>query len=109
MTRSPNSFSWFHLQYVIHAIEVVEQANRRDQFDDLAFIEMFTQIGPMLVIERLGIASHDLGQAQRALLALVEVGAGFEFRELIDLLIAPAQPPCQDGMRCQSILAIVDL
>jgi hypothetical protein len=28
---------------------------------------------------------------------------------MIDLVIAPAQPSCQDGMRGQSILAVVDL
>lgn len=70
---------------------------------------MFAEVCPLSIAEGSRIAGHDLGQAQRALLAFVEIVAGLELGEMFDLVIVPAQPSCQDGMRGQSILAVIDL
>jgi len=99
----------FHPQRVVEAIEVIEQPNRRQQLDDLAFVVMLPQLGPELIVDFVGIASDSLGELQRSLFGLTEVRAIAKISQLLDLLVAPSVPPCQGGMGGESILAAINL
>ena len=109
MTGCHDLFGRFHLQGVIEAIEVIEEADSRQQFNNLAFIKILLQFGPELVINVVGILGHALGQTQRSLLLAREITAILKIVQVVDLVVCPSEPPCQDGVGGQSIFALVDL
>lgn len=106
---SASLLSGFHLQGIIEAIEIIKQADRCAQFDNLAFIKMCAKLLPKLFIHAVGIARHALCQTQGSFFFFSKIGASFEFMEMGDLLVCPSQPPCQDGVRGQSIFTAVNL
>src|SRR5581483_82481 len=110
-TASPcgDLFGWFHLQRIIEPVEIVEESNCCQQFDHFAFVKMFTQVAPELVGDDVCVPRDLLSQAKSGLLAISEIAAVFEIVEVVDLVVCPAQPSCQDGMRGQSIFATIDL
>ena len=55
-------FRRLHVQRVVEAVEVVEQSDRRQQFDDLAFVVVLAQLLPELVVDAIGIERRTLGQ-----------------------------------------------
>jgi hypothetical protein len=100
---------WLHLQRVIEAVEIVEEADRGQKLDDLAFIKVLPQLIPELFIDGVSIARDTFSQTQRGFLFFAEVGELLEIGEIIDLLVCPAVPSCQDGVRGQSIFAAIHL
>src|SRR5271157_5539288 len=66
---------WFHLEGVVEAVEVVEQANGAQQFHDLTFGVEASQLGKLLVADCMGVAGDGLGQAQGGLFCGSEVVA----------------------------------
>jgi len=98
-----------HVQRVVEAIEIVEQPNRGQQLDDFAFVEMPAKLAPERVVHAIGIERGPFCQFKRSLLGVGEIGAVAEVRQVVDLLLAPAVPPCQGGVGGQSIFAAVEL
>jgi hypothetical protein len=90
--------SWLHLQRIIKSIEIIKQANRSQQLNDLAFVEVLAQLGKELVIDSVGVAGHTFGQPQRGFFFFREVRTFFEISQIVDLFVCPAVPSCQDGV-----------
>ena len=90
--------SWLHRERIIKAIEIVKQANRGQQLNDLAFIKVLAQLAKELVVDGVGVAGHAFGQAQRGFFSFSEICALFEVGQVVDLFIGPAVPSCQDGV-----------
>src|SRR5271165_4137484 len=105
---SYNLLCWLHAKRVVKAIEVVEEPDRGEQLDDLAFVVKLAQLAPKFVVDS-GVAGHSLRKFERSFFSVAEVGAVAEIREVVELLLAPAMPPCQGGMRGKSILAVIEL
>jgi hypothetical protein len=87
-----------HLQRVIKTVEIVKQTDRRQQLDNLTLIKVLAQLGKELVVDRVCVAGNALGQPQRGLFFFREVGAIFEVGQIVDLIVSPAVPSCQDGV-----------
>lgn len=64
------SLGWFHLQHVVEAVKVVEEADCSCQFDDLAFVVMVAQFRPERIVHILRAQSFTLSQFQRCLFGL---------------------------------------
>src|ERR1700678_972093 len=97
------------MQGVIEAVEIIEQTDRRQQLNNLAFVVVPPQFLPELVIDAVGIERGPLCQLERGFFGVSEIGAVAEICEIAQLLLGPAMPPCQGGVRSQSILAAVEL
>src|SRR5580698_4734391 len=97
------------MQRVIEAIEVVKQPNRRQQFDDLAFVVILAQLVPEGVVHAVGIEGGAFSQLQRGFLGVSKIGAVAEVCQIVNLILAPAVPPCQGGVGGQSIFAAIEL
>jgi len=80
----------------------------REQLDDLAFVVKLAQLAPKFVVDS-GVARHSLRKFERSFFSVAEVGAVAEIRQVVELLLAPAMPPCQGGVRGKSILAVIEL
>ena len=89
---------WLHLQCIIEAIEIVKQANRGQQFNHLSFIKMLAEFIPKLIVHSVGIARHALRQPQRSFFFGGKVRALFKVGKIVDLIVCPAMPSCQDGV-----------
>jgi hypothetical protein len=89
---------WFHSQHIVDPIEVIEESNRGHEFNNLAFVKVFTQVGPAGVVERMWVAGLDFSQTQCSFFPIIKIVAGLEICQMFDLIVAPAEPPCQDGM-----------
>ena len=103
------SFGGFHLQRIIEPVEIVEESNRCQQFDHFALIKMLPQFAPELVVDAVYVPGDPLRQAKSGFLAIGEIAAVFEIMKVVDLVVCPTQPSCQDGMGGQSIFTAVDL
>jgi len=99
----------FHLQRIIEAVEVVEQADGGCELYDFPFIEMTPQLCEQLVLNLVGVQSEAFGETQGGFFGGGKIAAFLEFRQLFDLIFRPAQPFCQNGVRGQSIRAMVEL
>lgn len=97
------------MQCIVEAIEVVEQPDRCQQFNDLAFVIILAQLVPERVIDCVGIAGRAFGQFYGGFFSVGEIGAVAKIRQIVDLFLAPSMPPCQGGVRGKSILAAVKL
>jgi hypothetical protein len=91
-------FRWLHLQRIIKAVEIVEQPDRSQQLDNLAFIKVFAQLGKKLIVDGVRVAGNAFRQAQRGFLFFREVCTLFEVGQIVDLVVAPPVPSCQDGV-----------
>lgn len=87
----------FHLESIVEAIEVIEQAGDGGDFDDLAFGEVLPGLGEQFVGDVIGIESEDLGKFEGGMLAWAEAiaVAGLERPQF---LFGRPEPPCQGGM-----------
>ena len=92
----------------MEAVEVIEP-NRRQQLDNFAFVIELPKFGPEVIVHFVGITRCALGQFQGSLYGKGEIVPIPEARKVLDLLFRPAMPPCQGGMRGESILASIDL
>ena len=68
------------MQCVVEAIEVVEQSDRRQQFNDLAFVIVLAQLVPERVIDGVGIAGRAFSQFYGSFFSVGEIGAIAEIR-----------------------------
>jgi hypothetical protein len=89
---------WLHFQRVVKAIEIVEQPDRSQQLDNLAFIKVLAQLGKKLIVDGVGVAGNSLRQAQRGFFFFREVRALLEVGQIVDLIVSPTMPSCQDGV-----------
>ena len=87
----------------------MKESDGSQQFHHFTFIKMTAQFGPEFVINVVSVGGHALSQAQCGLFAVAEIRAALKMMQVIDLVFRPAQPSCQDGVRCQSILTAIDL
>ena len=90
--------SWLHLQRIIKSIEIVKQSNRRQQFDNLAFVKVLAQLAKELVIDSVGVMGYTFRQPQRGFFFIREICAIFKVGQIVDLFVCPAVPSCQDGV-----------
>ena len=88
----------FHLQRIVEPIEIIEQSDGREQFDNFAFVEMLPQFRPEFIVDGVRVAGHAFREAQGGLFFFGEIAAIFEIAKVFDLVVAPAQPSCQDGV-----------
>ena len=98
----------FHLEGVVEAVEVVEQAGDGGDFDDLALGEMPPDAGEKVVGDIVGIKGEGFGKFKGSLLARAEAAAVTVFQGL-EFFFRCSQPPYQGGMRIQSIVAAVQV
>jgi len=56
------------------------------------------QFAKELVIDSVGVAGHAFRQAQRGLFFFREVRTSFKVGQIVDLVLCPAVPSCQDGV-----------
>jgi hypothetical protein len=91
-------FRRLHRQRIIKAIEIIEQPDCGQQLDNLAFVKVLAQFIKELVIDGVRVAGHALGHPQRGFFFFREVGAFFKVGQIVDLVIRPAVPSCQDGV-----------
>jgi hypothetical protein len=89
---------WLHRQRIIEAIEIIKQPNRRQQFDNLTLIKVLTQFTKKLVIHFVRVARYAFSQTQRSFFFVCEIRALFEVGQVVDLVVRPAVPSCQDGV-----------
>jgi len=108
--NSPESLlRWLHLQRIIEAIEIIEESNRGQQLHHFTFIKVLAHFIPELIVHGVSIAGNALRQAQCYFFFFREITALLKICQAVDLVVCPAVPSCQDGMRGQSIFAAVDL
>src|SRR5690348_8000633 len=104
----PRSFGRRNIECDGESIEVVEEANHRKDLDDLSGAPVRLEIRVGIGMNLSPARRHRLGDTKcsgpRCLEARYVVA-----RELRDLFCRRAQPPCQGGMRRQSILTTIDL
>src|SRR6516165_7684173 len=62
-----------HAQRIVEAVEVIEEADRAEQLDDLAFRVVGAEFGELLVSDGVGVAGYSLSQAQGGLFGGREV------------------------------------
>src|SRR5208283_3101275 len=98
-----------HPQRVVKTVEVIEQSDGRQQFNDLAFVIVTAQFSPKVIIHFVRVASNTLSQFERGFFGLSEIGTIAKVGQVLELVVVPAVPPCQGGVGRQSILAAVDL
>jgi hypothetical protein len=70
---------------------------------------MAAQFRPQLIIHAVSVLRDVLRQPQGGFFFLSEIAAVLEIAQVFDLLVCPAVPSRQDGVRSQSILTSVDL
>ena len=99
----------FHLERIIEAIEVIKQADRGSELNDFTLSEMAPQLREKLILDVVGIHGEPFGKTQCGLFGGGKIATLLEFCEVLDLILRPAQPFCQKGVRCQSILTVVEL
>ena len=68
------------MQCVVEAIEVVEQSDRCQQFNDLALVIILAELVPERVIDCVGIASRAFSQFNGSFFSVGEIGAIAEIR-----------------------------
>jgi hypothetical protein len=102
-------FGRLHLQRVVEAVEVVEEADGAEQFDDLAFGVEAAQLGKLLVADGVGVAGDGFGQAQGGFFGGGEVVALRPVGEVGELVVGPAQVAGQDGVAGQAVGRLVHL
>ena len=89
---------WLHLQRIIKPIEIVKQPNRSQQLNNLAFVKMPAQVAKELVVHGVRVARNAFRQPQSGFFFLCKVRSVFEVGQIVDLVVCPAVPPCQDGV-----------
>ena len=89
---------WLHRQRIVKAIEIVKQPYSGQQLDNLAFVKVMAQFAKELVIDGVRVMGHAFRQAQRGLFFVREIRALFEVSQIVDLVVCPAVPSCQDGV-----------
>ena len=87
-----------HLQCVIKSIEIIKQPDRREQLDNFAFIKMLAQLAPELVVNGMRVFGDAFRQPQGGFIFVREIRALFEGSQIVDLIVSPAVPSCQDGV-----------
>jgi len=70
----------FHAQRVIEAVEVVEETDGAQQFDDFTVVVEGFQFGELLVAEAVGVEGDGFGEADGGLFCRGEVFAGLPRR-----------------------------
>ena len=87
-----------HGQRIVKTIELIKQPNRSQQLNNLAFIKVLAQLSKKRVIHGMRIAGHAFCQTQRGFFFIREIRPLFEVGQVVDLLVRPAVPSCQDGV-----------
>jgi len=59
---------------------------------------MIAKLRPLSIVNAMRIERHSVGEAQRGLLARSEIIAPFKINHILDLIVRPAHPSCQDGV-----------
>ena len=94
-----------HLQRIVEAVEIVEEADGAEQFDDLALGIEAAQLGELLVADGVGVARDGLGEAQRGLFGRGEVVALGPVGQVSELVVGPAQIAGENGVAGQAVWA----
>lgn len=96
-------FGWFHLQGIIEAVEVIEEAYGAKQFHHFAFGEKVAQLGKLLVGDGMGVPGDGLGQPEGGLFSGREIVALWPLGEVGELVVAPAESTSKDGVAGQAV------
>jgi len=65
--------SWLHRQRIIKSVEIVKQPDRRQQFDNFAFVKVLAQLAKELVIDSVGVMGHTFRKPQRGFFFVREI------------------------------------
>jgi|SRR5579872_3645715 len=81
-----------HSQRIVEAIEIIKQADGRQQFDNLSLVEMQAQLRPELIVHGVRVPGDAFRQAERRLFPLREIGAALKLVQVLDLVLCPSEP-----------------
>ena len=99
----------FHLQGVVEAVEVVEEANGAEELDDFPIVVERAQLGELLIAEAVSIAGDGFGEADGGFFSWGEVFTDLPLGQVGKLVVAPAQVAREDRVRGQAVRRDVDL
>ena len=102
-------FGWLHLEGVVEAVEVVEEADGAEQLDDFAFGVEAAQLGELLVGDGVGVAGDGFGETQGSLFGRGEVIALGPIGKVRKLVVGPAEDSGEDGVAGEAIGGFVHL
>src|ERR1035441_5039327 len=96
-------FGRFHFEGVVEAVEVIEEADGAEQFDDFAFAVEGAQLGKLLVAEGVGVSGDGLGQSEGGFFGGGKIVALRPFGEVGQLVVCPAEAASEDGVAGEAI------
>ena len=99
-----------HLDFerVVEAVEIIEEANDADQFDELPFVVMRGDGVPYLIGDVTVAPSDRIGQPKRGGFLRLQVRLPrFRRFQRIQVLLRGPVAPCQGAMTGRSILALI--
>lgn len=98
----------FHLKGVVNAVEVIENTSDGRDLNDLSLVKIIPKLPEKLVTEMVRIRGELLGKLKRHPLPRAE-HREIPFSKRRQLRFRGSEPPCQGGVRVQSIFAAVDV
>src|SRR5260370_38326226 len=82
-----------HLERVVETVEVVEQPDGAEQFNDFALGIKAAQLRKLFVGNSVGVTSHSFGQAEGGLFGGCKVLALLPRGQVFELIVGPAKAP----------------
>src|SRR3984885_9249373 len=102
-------FGRLHLERVVESVEVIEETDGAEEFDDFALGVEAAQVGELFASDGVGVARDGFGEAEGSFFGGSEIGAARPIGEVSELIVGPAKVAGENGMARQAVRCFVHL
>ena len=97
------------MESVVEAVEIVEETDGAEEFDDFALGVERAEFGELRVGDSMGVAGDGLGKAESGLFGGGKVVALGPVGQVVELIVRPSKSLGEEGVAGQAVGGYVDL